>query len=414
MSDHAGINRGVFSSEMLRKAVEDGIILVPTRQPIGDNQFQPASLDLRLGATAHRLRSSFLPGTESTVRERLRDLEMGSPLDLGDPHGAVLERGRPYLIPLVEKLQLPDGVRGRTNPRSSTGRLDIFTRVITEQGVRFDEIPAGYRGQLWLEVYSNTFTVGVRRGLALAQVRLSDSDRRLRTDDINDLHQSEGLLFDPDELGSRVEQPMVASDGLFVSVNLPADDFVGWRAKDNSGLLDLAAEAAYEPTDYWEPVFGERGGRLVLHPEEFYLLISRERVSIPPCVAAEMVAYDPTNGELRTHYAGFFDPGFGYSESGSRGTRAVLEVRAHDVPFMLEDSQPVARFAYEQMATSPERLYGDEEAASHFQDQDVALSRQFKPPALHVRMTPASTPNAGRKSRPAGGSTRSVRRSRTL
>ena len=382
--------RGVYSSEMLREAVDTGIVRHPAGAPIGDEQFQPASLDLRLGKSAHRLRSSFLPGATATVKQRLEDLEMGPPLDLSGPGGAVLERGRPYLIPLLETVKLPDAARGRANPRSSTGRLDIFTRVVSDNGLRFDEIRRGYEGGLWLEVYSNTFTVSVVEGLALAQLRITDSDEILRSDAIRQLHEETGLLFDPvGQKPQKSEAPMIASDGLFVGVDLPSDDFAGWQAKRNSGLLDLSANGRYEVLDYWEPVFAEPGGRLVLHPEQFYLLKSHEYVSIPPGVAAEMVAYDPTNGELRTHYAGFFDPGFGYGRGDVRGTRAVLEVRAHDVPFMLEHGQPVARLAYEPMAREPERLYGDEDASSHFQGQGVALSRQFKPPVFSFRMPSA-------------------------
>ena len=392
------VPHGVFSSEMLREAVASRVITVPRAHPVADAQFQPASLDLRLGAKAHRLRSSFLPGAGATVTERLRGLEMGPALDLSGPTGAVLERGRPYLIPLIEGLRLPAAVRGRTNPRSSTGRLDIFTRVITDHGSRFDEIPRGYRGGLWLEVYSNTFTVGVRRGLALAQLRLTDNDEILQQDAIRLLHEDSGLLFEPGARREPVAHPTIASGGLFVSVSLPGGEYVGWQAKRNSGLIDLTAINSYDVQDFWEPVLAEKGGRLVLHPEQFYLLISREHVRIPPSVAAEMVAYDPTNGELRTHYAGFFDPGFGCNRAGAQGTRAVLEVRAHDVPFMLEDGQPVARLAYEWMAAEPQRLYGDEAAASHFQRQDVALSRQFKRPVISISMP--SSERVRREARP--------------
>jgi dCTP deaminase len=377
---------GVFSSEMLRLAVDAGTIAAPKNDPVADSQFQPASLDLRLGATAYRLRSSFLPGAGSTVQKRLADLQMGQPLNLDNPDGVVLERGRPYLIPLVERLNLPPNVRGRTNPRSSTGRLDIFTRVITDNGAQFDEILAGYSGALWLEVYSNSFTVSVRKGLALAQLRLSGADQTLATDEIRQLHGSGGLIYE--DVGTqrrRIESPNIAGDGLFVSVFLPQKALVGWQARRDSPLLDLSAENRYRALDFWDPVTAEPGGRLVLHPEHFYLLISREYVVIPPSVASEMVAYDPTNGELRTHYAGFFDPGFGWKPpTQPAGTRAVLEVRAHDVPFMLEDAQPVARLAYEHMAAAPNRLYGEAAARSHFQDQGIALSRQFKPPEFSL------------------------------
>ncbi|MBT5773375.1 MAG: 2'-deoxycytidine 5'-triphosphate deaminase, partial [Dehalococcoidia bacterium] len=335
---------GVFSSEMLRDAVAQGLIAAPKSDPVADSQYQPASLDLRLGSTAYRLRSSFLPGANSTVQQRLTDLQMGQPLKLDDPAGAVLERGRPYLIPLVERLDLPPNIRARTNPRSSTGRLDIFTRVITDNGAQFDEIRPGYSGRLWLEVYSNSFTVSVRRGLALAQLRLSEGDQSLATDEVVALHEAGGLVYeDRDSQRRRMDEAPISARSLFLSVHLPERDLVGWQARRDSPLLDLMTENEYDPLDFWEPVRAERGGRLVLHPEHFYLLISREYAVIPPTVASEMVAYDPTNGELRTHYAGFFDPGFGYrppaapgnptsqtdtSDAPPPGTRAVLEVRA--------------------------------------------------------------------------------------
>ena len=390
MPRNGGTRPGVFSSEMLRDAVAQGLIAAPKSDPVADSQYQPASLDLRLGSTAYRLRSSFLPGSGSTVQQRLGDLQMGQPLKLDDPAGTVLERGRPYLIPLVERLDLPANIRARTNPRSSTGRLDIFTRVITDNGAQFDEIRPGYQGRLWLEVYSNSFTVSVRRGLALAQLRLSEGDQSLDTEEVRALHEAGGLVYeDRDNQRRRLDNAPISAGSLFLSVHLPEKDLVGWQARRDSPLLDLMTENEYDPLDFWEPVRAERGGRLVLHPEHFYLLISREYAVIPPTVASEMVAYDPTNGELRTHYAGFFDPGFGYrppdSEASSpTGTRAVLEVRAHDVPFMLEHAQPVARLAYEHMAAEPQRLYGQAAAGSHFQNQGIALSRQFKPPEFSL------------------------------
>lgn len=369
--------RGVFSAQMLRRAIEDGVIRSALK--IQDDQIQPASLDLRLGAKAYRLRSSFLPGG-ARIRDRLPELQVGPELDLGNPDGAVLDPGHPYLIQLAEKLKLPPGTRARANPRSSTGRLDIFTRVIADRASQFDEIDRGYEGPLWLEVYSNTFTIGVRAGLALAQLRLSTGTDPLTPTEIASLHAQEGLVYAPGSAPrEKVTSPTIGSRGLLLNVGLPTgNQHIGWRAKRHTRLLDLAKTAEYDALDFWEPVRAENGGRLVLDPDDFYLLISKEFVRIPPNVAAEMVAYDPTNGELRTHYAGFFDPGFGYGEN-LQGTRAVLEVRAHDVPFMLEDGQPIARLAYEYMAEPPDRLYGGAELASHFQHQTISLSRQFRP-----------------------------------
>ena len=376
-AQRAAGGRGVLPAQALRRAISDGVI--KGARKIEDSQIQPASLDLRLGSKAYRLRSSFLPGA-ARIRDRLSDLQVGPALDLDNPDGAVLNPGHPYLIELMERVRLPEGTRAVANPRSSTGRLDIFTRVIAERATQFDAIEPGYEGALWLEIYSNTFTIGVRSGLSLAQLRLSTSDAALTAAEIEGLHATQGLVFAPGtEPREPVATPAIGNRGLLINVGLPnGNEYVGWRAKHHTPLLDLSKTAAYDALDFWEPVRAERGGRLVLNPDAFYLLISREFVRIPPNVAAEMVAYDPTNGELRTHYAGFFDPGFGYGDQVS-GTRAVLEVRAHDVPFMLEDGQPIARLAYEYMAEPPDRLYGDAALTSHFQRQAINLSRQFRP-----------------------------------
>ncbi len=373
----AAPGRGVLPAQALHRAIADGVIR--SARKIEEAQIQPASLDLRLGSKAYRLRSSFLPGA-ARIHDRLRDLQVGPALDLDNPDGAVLNPGHPYLIELMERVRLPEGTRAVANPRSSTGRLDIFTRVIAERATQFDAIEPGYEGSLWLEIYSNTFTIGVRSGLSLAQLRLSTSDDSLAAAEIEQLHADTGLVFAPGaEPRQPVADPAIGNRGLLINVGLPnGNEYVGWRAKHHTPLLDLSQTAEYDALDFWEPVRAERGGRLVLNPDDFYLLISREYVRIPPNVAAEMVAYDPTNGELRTHYAGFFDPGFGYG-AGVSGTRAVLEVRAHDVPFMLEDGQPIARLAYEYMAEPPDRLYGDDTLTSHFQRQAINLSRQFRP-----------------------------------
>ena len=371
---------GVYSAGMLRGAISDGV--VRAAHAIRDDQIQPASLDLRIGARGFRLRSSFLPGG-ARIRDRLPELQVGPEIDLARPGGVVLDRRVPYLIQLDERLRLPGGVGARANPRSSTGRLDIFTRLLTDRGSQFDEVQDGYEGPLWLELYSNTFTISLRAGLCLAQLRLTTAGEPLAPGEIAAEHRREPLLFAPGA-GSRdprqpIAEPRIGSRGLLLSVSLPSGGYqVGWRARNHAPLLDLSVTGAYDPLHYWEPVEAERGGRLVLDPDYFYLLVSREYVRIPPSLAAEMAAYDPTNGELRTHYAGFFDPGFGYGPD-LRGTRAVLEVRAHDIPFLLEDGQPIARLAYERMAEEPEQLYGAAGSGSHFQHQGISLSRQFRP-----------------------------------
>jgi dCTP deaminase len=296
-------------------------------------------------------------------------------IDLRD--GATLERDRPYLVPLIEQLRLPAEIRAKANPKSSTGRLDVFTRVLTDRNHRFDEIAGGYRGKLYLEIVPRSFAIRVKTGLALNQVRLISGDARLSDRELVTLHQKCPLLY----LNSHplCESQLSLADGLFLSLDVsgPAESIVGYRAKKNSLPIDLTQVGALKWQDYWDPVHPEKGGRIVLEPEVFYLLLSAEGVSIPPSYAAEMLAYDPTAGELRTHYAGFFDPGFGYSQRRKAdGSRAALEVRARDVSFMVEHRQPVCKLAFERMAGDPDVLYG-EDVGSNYQGQQTMLSKHF-------------------------------------
>ncbi len=307
------------------------------------DQVQPASLDLRLGFKVYRIRASFLPGKGRTVKDVLGQpgIEMHS-FDLREK-GAVLETGCVYLVELQEGLALDDHVSGRANPKSSTGRIDVFTRVVTDRSDAFDDVPAGYQGPLWLEISPRTFPVLVRPGDRLAQLRL-------RRGDVSGQHE------------------------ITVSIDLdaPTGQPVGWRAKHQGGLIDLRAIGQHDIPAFWEPLFAH-DGRLVLDPEEFYILASRESVSVAPDEAAEMAPIAPELGEFRAHYAGFFDPGFG---TNSGGSRAVLEVRSRDVPFILEHGQPVAKLIYEPMSRTPDALYGGK--TSNYQGQGLKLSKHFK------------------------------------
>jgi dCTP deaminase len=365
---------GVFPSQELNRAIEAEWVSSGDYR-IRPESIQPASIDLRLGDFAWALRCSFLPDVDSTVEEKIEGLAFQK-VDLRD--GAVLERDRPYLVPLIEELALPEGVRAKANPKSSTGRLDVFTRVITDRHHRFDDIRAGYRGKLYLEIVPRSFAIQVKTGLSLNQLRLARGDVRLGDGEIRDLHDEAPLLYMDSE--AVPQSDLAVSDGLFLSLDLsgPGDRTVGYRAKKNSLPVDLSRVRAYRWTDYWDPVFPEPGSRVVLEPEIFYLLLSAEGVCIPPQIAAEMMAYDPTAGELRTHYAGFFDPGFGYDpEGGSHGSRAALEVRARDVSFMVEHRQPVCKLGLERMAEPAERLYGAS-LGSNYQGQVTMLSKHFE------------------------------------
>ena len=363
--------QGIFPSHWLREAVDLGLV-TSGEYRIPEESFQPASLDLRLGPKAYRLRCSFLPHDKG-VEEKQSDFVMDE-IDIRD--GAILERERPYLIPLLEELRLPQGIYAKTNPRSSTGRLDIFTRVITDHSDRFDEIRPGYRGRLYLEVASRSFTIYVKEGISLNQLRL------IRGAYIAPQRPEQPFPYHPHVHGGQSGEPpdSRSANAVFLSIDLSgnSDRVVGYKARRNSFLLDLSTVAKYDVEDFWEPVFRERQERLVLEPEEFYLLLSSETVSIPPEYAAEMTAYDPTSGELRTHYAGFFDPGFGYDpEQLSPGSKAVLEVRAHDVPFMIENGQKVCRLEFQTMAEPPGALYGAD-VGSSYQYQELTLSKHFK------------------------------------
>jgi dCTP deaminase len=371
---------GVLPNQHLSAVIAAGIIDAGDFRIPSEN-VQPASLDLRLGETAYRIRCSFLPAKE-TVERRLKDFV----IDVIDLHreGAVLETNRPYLIPLKERLALPPNIRGKANPKSSTGRADVFTRVITDNSSRFDEIAAGYHGGLYLEVVPLSFPIRVREDLSLNQLRLAVGRAELTDRELLEHHESEPILF---EDGLPVPaRDLALANGLFLGLNLRGDQGgrVGYRARDSAPLLDMTKTAKTDPEPYWEPVRHEEGDRIILSPRQFYLLMSHEAVCVPPGLAAEMTAYDPTSGELRTHYAGFFDPGFGYDPDGRlKGATAALEVRAHDVPFMVEDKQRVCKLTFERMLEPPTQLYG-QGIGSNYQAQTETLGKHFS------RQTPAS------------------------
>jgi len=357
---------GIFPARLIESLAVIGA--VRSEHPLEPGQIQPASLDLRLGDVAYRVRSSFLPGPEHTVAERIDALKLHQ-IDLTG--GAVLERGCVYLVPLDESLDLPDGVSAAANPKSSTGRLDVFTRVIFDRARRFDQLPEGYKGPLYLEISPRTFPVLVRAGSRLSQMRFRTGETRLTLAEHLQLHAEENLVF-----GDKVS----VGEGVALSIDLLGQgpgNLVGFRSKRHTAVIDVDQKAALDPLDFWEPL-PARGGELILDPDEFYILVSREAVHVPPTHAAEMLPFDPLVGEFRVHYAGFFDPGFGHSAAGGSGSRAVLEVRSHEVPFLLGHGQTVGRLIYERLAERPDRLYGSD-LGSNYQAQTLKLSKHFKP-----------------------------------
>ncbi len=341
-------------------------------EPFTPAQIQPASIDLRLGPVAWRVQASFLPGKQP-VQRKLERLKMHE-LDL--TKGAVLERGCCYIVTLLERLNLPADIAGTANPKSTTGRLDIFTRLIPDYAEEFEEVKRGYKGNLYLEVSPRTFSVRVQTGLALNQLRLRRGDPPPSDATLAMLHQTEGLVYSADDK----QEEATIRRGLWVSIDLEGvdGDLIGYRARHHTPLIDLAKIGHYDPAAYWEPIHRNASRSLILNPGEFYILVSKEKVRVPPGYAAEMVPYDPSVGEFRIHYAGFFDPGFGYGTKGEiPGTRAVLEVRSHEVPFLVEDGQVVGRLIYERLTDQPEHLYGTG-LGSNYQRQGLALSKQFK------------------------------------
>ena len=355
-------NLGVIPDQGLRALIANGAI--SAKPEFIDGQIQPASLDLRLGQVAYRVRASFLVGHNRRVADRIAEFEMHR-IDLSQ--GAVLEKGCVYVIPLMESLALPAGITAVANAKSSTGRLDLLTRLITDGGSEFDRIAEGYHGPLYAEVCPKSFSVLVRAGQRLNQIRFRQGQAVLSDAELTALHAAEPL----------VSGQALISEGLGFSVDLrpKVGDLVGYRAKPHTGVVDLDKIGHYPASEFWEEIHA-KDGRIILDPGAFYILVSREAVTIPPDYAAEMAPFLAMVGEFRVHYAGFFDPGFGHAAAGGVGSRGVLEVRCHEAPFVLEHGQIVGRLVYERMAERPDTLYG-REIASNYQGQGLKLAKQF-------------------------------------
>ncbi|WP_107843676.1 2'-deoxycytidine 5'-triphosphate deaminase [Litoreibacter ponti] len=358
-------NRGVLADHQMRIMLDEGAITA--EEPIADGQIQPASLDLRLGTHAYRVRASFLAGRDHPVERRLNDFTMHR-VDL--TQGAVLEKGCVYVVPLLEHLALPEDMSAAASAKSSIGRLDLLTRVITDHGVEFDRVPAGYVGPLYAEICPRSFSVVARTGQMLNQIIFRAGKTVMDDAELRALHAASPI----------VSGEAVISDGLGFSVDLsPAEgDLVGYRAKPHTGVIDLDKIGHYDPSEYWEEL-RTTDARLILDPGAFYILVSQQSIVIPPQCAAEMAPYLAMVGEFRVHYAGFFDPGFGYSGAGGTGSRGVLEVRCHEAPFVLEHGQTVGRLVYEHMSEVPTQLYGID-IKSNYQGQGLKLSKHFKAP----------------------------------
>jgi dCTP deaminase len=356
---------GILPSHVLKKLIT-ARREIASDETITEAQIQPASLDLRLGPVAYRVRASFLTGKAATVEEKLAQVFMHE-IDL--THGAVLEAGCVYIVKLLERVEFSARIAGSANPKSSTGRIDVFTRLITDHGEAFDRVDAGYHGPLYAEISPQSFPILVRKGSRLNQLRIRHGSPQFSDTQLRRLH---------------AEQPLVdcapdIDNGLGFSIDLKGTGRIGWRAKRHTGLIDVDEPDLLSPYDYWDSVEANSGGHLVLDPDEFYILASRERIAIPLDHAAEMVPFNPLVGEFRVHYAGFFDPGFGYEPGKPPSARAVLEVRSREVPFILEHGQIVGRLVFERLTDPPPEAYGDG-LGSNYQRQNLKLSKHFRAP----------------------------------
>jgi len=364
---------GTLPSQTIQELIRIGRIKAPSE--IAEDQIQPASIDLRLGPVAYRVRASFLPGQHSTVEKKIAELQIEK-MDLTKP--TVFDKGSVFIVPLLEEVSLPADTLAKANPKSTTGRLDIFTRLISDYGAEFDWVRKGYSGKLYAEVVSRTFTVTVSVGTKLNQLRFIRGNPPYTDNMLMELDEKETLVFEDED------NPVQANidRGLRISVDLRGNgdtEIVAHKAKKHAPAIDLSKKNFYEESEFWEPIYAPLAGGIVLDPGDFYLLASREKVRVPPTLAAELVPYDPSIGELRVHYAGFFDPGFGYGLSDIPGTKAVLEVRAHEVPVLIEDRQIIGRLLYSRMMGRPDKVYGVS-IGSSYQKQGAMLSKQFKRP----------------------------------
>ncbi len=363
---------GILPCQSIEELIAAGHVTADP--PITPEQLQPSSLDLRIGPVAYRIRASFLSSRNARVIDKLQDNHLYK-IDLTGP--AVLERGCAYMAPLIEELNLPSDISGKANPKSTTGRLDVFTRLITDFGSEFERVPAGYKGKLYTEIVPRTFRIVVEQGARLNQLRLRRGNPPPSDTELVRLNDQETLVYTEDDLPA---DALISNKSLWLSVDLsgePGSEIIGYKARRNTPLIDLNKINHYDPLEFWEPIHRTKSRSLVLDPRDFYILASKERVRIPHSFAAEMVPYDPSVGEFRIHYAGFFDPGFGYGADDIKGTHAVLEVRSHEVPFLLEDGQVVGRLVFERLLSAPNKIYG-QGIGSSYQHQRLALSKHFK------------------------------------
>ncbi len=369
------MHNGILPCQAITQMLHNGAI--NASRAMDADQVQPASIDLRLGQYAYPVNTSFLPGRGITVMEKMKLVDPDfDKFKIDIANGAVLEKGRVYVIPLLESLALDSDIAAFANPKSSTGRLDILTRLIADGSTIFDQMEKGYAGQLYIEIAPRSFSIVVKTGLRLNQLRFRRGNATVSAGEWKRLIEK-GQAVHTENGAYPVEEPGMLRFTVDLKGNGSEKALIGYRARKNAGRIDLE-NRGYDPDDFWEPIYCRKHFSLILDPDQFYILMTKEAVAVPPDYAAEMVPYDTRAGEFRVHYAGFCDPGFGWDPAtGKAGSsRAVLEVRSHEVPFLLEHGQTVGWLRYERMAARPERLYG-QDMNSHYQGQSLKLAKQF-------------------------------------
>ena len=350
--------------------------LITADTALCDDQIQMASIDLSLKGPVYGMRASGLPRRGETVRSRIdASAKTGYTFNLTG-EDKLLSRRQTYIIPLNEGLKLPPGFAARFSPKSSTGRVDVLARILADGIPHFDSVPAeGYRGPLYLEVTPLSCDILLRSGQSLMQMRLRQGDSLVSANDLVTLQAEKGIVWGKDGKPIAPEKLSLAEHGLYMHVDLDRD-IVGFMARDPIlAELSFAKSDFYDPYDFWEPITRPKGGSIVLNPGRFYLLATKERVKVPSNICGDIAAYDASTGEFRTHYAGFFDPGFGGSKPEERGTVGVMEVRGREIPFELQDNQPVCRMDFQWLDEVPNRLYG---AGNNYTGEQPSLGKFFR------------------------------------
>ena len=330
------------------------------------SQIQPSSLDLTLSEECYEIEASFLSPNHN-IRDKLNNI-INKKIDLNEVY--IFKKNITYIVRLNEKLNLKNDIFGKCNPKSSTGRLDIFCRAILNFSDEYEKIPLNYNGEIFLEITPRSFNIALIKGDSLNQMRLIYQNHDYVDDEsLHNFHNIDPIIFD--EFGNTNVADI--SSGLKISVDLKKiNKTSAYIAKDNAPVLHYDKINSHKVADFWDTI-KTKDDYLIIKPGKFYILKSKQKIRIPKTMAGEMKPYDTGIGDFRVHYAGFFDPGFG----DPFGSYAVLEVKTNEVPFILNDGQVIAKIQYEKLNKETKVVYGSN-IKSNYQNQELALSKHFE------------------------------------